>query len=384
MVRQRPVVLAFWRVDESGKSQELKMARRFDLLKVHGSPRQIGLQVGEALRDKIPLAIDQIFEHELGYFEAMTVGPVPELPAMTRADVLQKTRAYLPHFQQYAPDMVQELHGIAEGARIDFEEALLLQIRGEIVYALTGGCTSFALGASTTKDHAVVTGQNWDYAVDLDLGIVHLLHVTPDEGPRQLMLTFAGLTSYLGINSSGVSSFCNALPWAWCSVGIPHYPLWWRVFRETGLAGVRSVMEQTKSVQAENHVFSDSSGSIANGELTPEGVAWLPDEEGFFVHTNHYVSQRYRNRPDLPVYLADSPLRLERMRSLIRTKLGVLDVASMETFLSDHQGFPTSICRHEKLPGFWTSASLVAVPQKGLMYVCAGNPCEGEFVEYQV
>jgi Acyl-coenzyme A:6-aminopenicillanic acid acyl-transferase. len=354
------------------------------LIRVHGSPRQIGLQVGEALRDKIPLAIDQIFEHELGYFEPMTVGPVPEIPQMTRGEVLQKTRAFLPHFQAYAPGMVEELHGIAEGARIDFEEALLLQIRGEIVYALTGGCTSFALGPTATKDQAIVTGQNWDYAVDLDLGIVHLLHITPDEGPRQLMLTFAGLTSYLGINSAGVSSFCNALPWRWCDVGIPHYPLWWRVFRESGLNGIRSVMEQTNSVQAENHVFTDISGAIADCELTPEGAVWLPAQDGFIVHTNHYLSKEYGDRPDIPIYLDDSPRRLERMRSLVRSKLGKLDVGSMQAFLSDHEDYPTSICRHETEPGFWTSASLVAVPERGLMYVCAGNPCEGEFVEYQV
>ncbi len=58
-------------------TKEGPMARRFELLKVGGSPRQIGLQVGEALRDKIPLAIDQIFEHELTYYDAMTFGEDP-------------------------------------------------------------------------------------------------------------------------------------------------------------------------------------------------------------------------------------------------------------------------------------------------------------------
>ena len=360
------------------------MARRFELLKVGGSPRQIGLQVGEALRDKIPVAIQQIFDHELTYFEAMTTGDVPPLPPIRRADVFSATRTYLPIFQRYAPGMVEELHGIAEGARIDFEEALLLQIRGEIVYAMTTGCTSFALSSRVTRDGAAISGQNWDYAVDLDLGIMHLLHVTPDDGPRQLMLTFAGLTSYLGINSAGIGSFANALPWGWCDVGIPHYPLWWRIFRERDLAGVRSVLEQTHSVQAANHIFSDQNGGIADAELTPDGVVWLDDRDGFFAHTNHYLGEPYASRPDLPSFLADSQPRLERMRGLVRQNLGTLDVPTMQRFLSDHDGFPTSICRHERLPGFWTAASMVAVPQHGVMYVCAGNPCEGEYVEYHV
>ena len=357
------------------------MSRRFELLKVHGSPREIGLQVGDAMRDKILLAIQQIFDHELAYFGPMTVGEVPAIPELTRAEILQRTRAFLPKFERYAPGMVEELRGIAEGARIDFEEALLLQIRGEIVYAMAG-CTSFALSGRVTADGAVITGQNWDYAIDLDLGVMHLLHVTPDDGPRQLMLTFAGLTSYLGINSAGIGSFCNALPWSWCKVGIPHYPLWWRVFRERDLAGIRSVFAETESVQAENHVFTDQSGAIADAELTPEGAVWLDDREGFFVHTNHFLAEPYASR--LPAYLPDSKPRLERMRGLVCDRLGHLDPASMQTFLSDHDGFPTSICRHETSPGFWTTASLVAVPQHGLLYVAAGNPCEGEYLEYQV
>ena len=360
------------------------MSQRFELLEVRGSPREIGLQVGEALRDKIPLAIDQIFEHELKYFEAMTFGEIPELPPLTREEVLRRTQEFLPHFEAYAPGMVEELRAISDGAGIDFEEALLLQIRGEIVYAMTTGCTSYALSGQVTRDGSVIVGQNWDYAIDLGLGIMHLLHVTPDEGPRQLMLTFAGLTSYLGINSAGVGSFANALPWGWCDVGIPHYPMWWRIFRERDLAGVRSVVDQTKSVQAEAHMFADGSGAIASAELTPESVVWLDDQEGFLVHTNHYLGEPYASRHDLPPFLPDSQPRLERMRSLILQDLGRLDVASMQTFLADHEGFPKSICRHDTLPGFWTTASMVAVPQQGVMYVCAGNPCEGEFVEYHV
>ncbi len=155
---------------------------------------------------------------------------------------------------------------------------------------------------------------------------MHLLHVTPDEGPRQLMVTFAGLTSYLGINSAGVGSFANALPWGWCEVGIPHYPMWWRIFRETDLTGVRAVVDGTKSVQSESHVFSDGQGRIGNAEVTPERVVWLEDRDGFFVHTNHYLGEPYASRPDLPPFLADSMPRYERMRSLILERTGQVDV----------------------------------------------------------
>jgi isopenicillin-N N-acyltransferase-like protein len=360
------------------------MAREFELLKVGGTPHQIGLQVGQALRYKIPLTIEQIFDFDLKFYDWQTIGGHPEVPALSRSDILARTHDFLPLFERYAPGMVEELRGISEGARISFEEALLLQIRGEIVYATTGACTTFAVSGRVTRDGLTLAGQNWDQAVDLDSGIMHLLHVTPVDGPRQLMITFAGLTSFLGMNSAGVGCFANSLPWRWCKVGIPHYPVCWRVFRESDLSGVRRVLDETDTVQAENHLFADGSGAIADAELTPEGVAWLEPEDGFIAHTNHFISKEYGNRADLPVVIPDTVPRYERMRNLLGAHVGKLDVATMQELLSDHEGYPRSICRHEGLPLSSTIASMISIPERGILYVCRGNPCEDEYVEYKV
>jgi isopenicillin-N N-acyltransferase-like protein len=131
-------------------------------------------------------------------------------------------------------------------------------------------------------------------------------------------------------------------------------------------------------------MLSGPAGTIADAELTPEGPVWLDDHEGFFVHTNHFLGSPYAERADLASMLPDSEPRRQRMRGLVCERLGTLDVGMMQTFLADHDGLPASICRHEVLPGFWTAASMVAVPERGVMYVCAGNPCDGEYVEYQV
>jgi isopenicillin-N N-acyltransferase-like protein len=72
------------------------------------------------------------------------------------------------------------------------------------------------------------------------------------------------------------------------------------------------------------------------------------------------------------------------MHSLVEAQLGSIDVSSLKTILSDHENYPTSICRHEELPGIRTSASLIAEPEQGVMHVCAGNPCSGEYVTYRL
>src|SRR5689334_15611022 len=139
------------------------MAHRFPLLKVSGSHYSIGLQIGEALHDLIPRVIDQIFQHELTANAQTADGKiVAALPSLSRSAILARTHDFLPLFEQYCPLMVEELRGIAKGAQISFEEALLLQIRGEIIYATVGGCTSFVFSRNVTKNGALIAGQNWD------------------------------------------------------------------------------------------------------------------------------------------------------------------------------------------------------------------------------
>ncbi len=357
------------------------MAYRFPLLKVSGSHYAIGVQLGEAMQHLIPRVIDQIFDHELTV-NAQTADEkiVTPFPSLSRSSVLARTHDFLPLFAQYCPLMVEELRGIAKGAKISFEEALLLQIRGEIIYAAVGGCTSFVFSRNTTKNGTVIAGQNWDYPLDLDL--LHILHVTPDDGPAQLMMTFAGLTSYMGINAAGIGNFANALPWGWCQIGIPHYPFKWRVLRETNLAGIRRVAAETRTVQPGNYVFCDGNGEIGDLELTPKGGVWLDNREGYFVHTNHFLGEPFASDPNLKPFLADSVPRFQRFHGLVAEHLGNIDAPLMQTLLSDHENYPLSVCRHEKYPGLCTSASLIAEPERAALHVCAGNPCSGEYVTY--
>lgn len=359
------------------------MAHQFRTLKSSGTRYEIGLQVGTELRDVIPLVIDQIFDYELALCERWTSGTdAPPIPHFSRDEIFRKTREFLPLFEQYCPLMLVELKGIAKGAGISFEEALLLQIRGEVIYAAAGACTAFVFSRDVTRTGEIIIGQNWDYPIDRELMVV--LHLIPEDSPAQLMMTFAGLTSYMGINAAGIGNFANALPWGWGEVGIPHYPFKWRVLRQVDLSGIRRVTEETKTVQPGNYVFCDGSGEIADVELTPEGCVWLDDSEGFFVHTNHFLGEPFASRPELSPFLEDSIPRYHRFRELVTTYLGQIDVSLLKRLLSDHSNYPASICRHEEVPGLRTSASLIAEPQRGLLHVCAGNPCEFGYVTYSL
>lgn len=348
-----------------------------------GSRHAIGLQLGEAMRDLVPLGIQQILEGEIPRNNREWIQKAtPGARLWSRSEIIASAQRYIPMFKEYCPLLLEELHGIAEGAKLPFEEVLLLQTRSEAIFGLLTGCTAFALSRSATADGHTLAGQNWDYRIEPDFMVV--LHLIPDDCPAQIMLTFPGLTSYVGLNAAGVCSFANAMPRLPYRVGMPLYAFWWRVFQQTSLDGVRKLCAQTTLAQAENQAFCDGSGEIGDCELTPEGPYWMDTSEGFVVHSNHFVNPAFAGRPEYPPLLADSVPRYARLHGLVKSAYGRLTVPMMQGFLSDHEGYPRSLCRHEPLPDRSTAASLIAEPERGVLHICAGNPCVGEYVAYHV
>jgi isopenicillin-N N-acyltransferase-like protein len=69
-----------------------------------------------------------------------------------------------------------------------------------------------------------------------------------------------------------------------------------------------------------------------------------------------------------------------------------LTVADLKQFLADHEGYPTSICRHPHAgpdhPSVSargrTTASLIAEPSQGRLHVTRGNPCQVPYATYHL
>ena len=61
------------------------------------------------------------------------------------------------------------------------------------------------------------------------------------------------------------------------------------------------------------------------------------------------------------------------MNALLQSKFGSLSVDDLKKFLTDHSGYPTSICRHDG--DSLTVASLISEPDERRLHVAVGNPC---------
>ena len=303
-----------------------------------------------------------------------------------RGQTLRRTRVFAPHFDHHVPQFVEQVRGLADGAGISFEEALLIQIRGEIDQGGSGpACTVFAVGPGVTASGQVLIGQNADLTDQFErIGVV--LHLIPKSGPQILMWTFGGLLGYHGMNSQGVAQFANALGGGpgW-RLALPHYPIKQQMLQKQTVAECLEVLDQIPVCSSGNYVLTGGCGRIIDVELTPEGYTMHDDEgENFIVHTNHFLSPRFASPHTDAQSLKDSFPRLCRLQRLIRDHAGQLCVEQLQQLLADHDNHPVSICRHRTADDATkTTACLIAEPEAGKFHVGCGNPCEKRFATYQ-
>ncbi|MHB1006286.1 MAG: C45 family autoproteolytic acyltransferase/hydrolase [Chloroflexota bacterium] len=348
------------------------------VVKVRGSSYQRGVQHGSQVGDLIaqyPEALLRASADE-GALRALKTGKPLDKEAL-RARAL----TFLPQMEAFAPHLIEEIRGIADGARVPFADALLINVRAEVLGLADGGCTGFAAGRTATADGSILAGQNLDQnPVNQALQII--LHVEPNEGPAMLMLSFAGLVGYPGLNSAGVTFFQNALSTpVWQGTAMPHYLMKRVLLEQRGREGCLGVFRRARLCSSGNYVLADRDG-VWDMEVTPDGFAALPVEDDLVVHTNHFLDSELAKHEALLSALPDSADRLPRMRTLLRAERGQITLAAVQRMLSDHANGPASICRHQD--EMITISSIVAEPDQGRLHVSVGNPCVNPYVTYSL
>ena len=339
----------------------------FPLVEVSGPPRQMGRQHGEQAAPLI--------DGYLAWIERTT--------GKDRDELGRRARAFEPFIDAINPLLLDEVRGLAEGAAIAYDHALLCQARGEASRApLPEGCTAFALTGAATRRGRTLAGQNQDLPPEFsDLGIV--LHLKPSDGrPRAITFTFAGQLGYMGMNHLGVAHFANGLGAAQWQLGLPHYPLKRTLLEKADLPACLDLLQNHRMTSPANMVFCDGQGRIADVEIRPEGIALYADEHpDRRLHTNHYLTPEYA--PHETHRMADSVPRLARVRELVAAQWGAIDVAAMQDILADHRGDPGAICRHGE-GGSHSICGYIAEPDQGLFHVRRGHGCLGSWRTYAV
>lgn len=328
--------------------------------------------------------------YEMGYQHGTQAAPliqrylllIERLTGKSRDTLCRNAMTFLPYIERLSPAYVAEIRGLADGAAISFEEAVLCQARAEAGQVPDGGCTAFVVTGEATADGLTLAGQNQDLEPEYaDVAI--LLHVKPNDGrPRALMFTFAGQLGYAGMNEHGVAYFANALYDFHWQPGLPHYPLKRVLLEQATLSDCLGVLDRHPTCSAANVVLCDAHGASADVEVRPEKIARFQDDHGnWLVHANHYLTADFAHHETNS--LADSCARLARMRTLLRRQWGQITVDRMKEILADHDGEPAGICRHGAV-NMHSISGYIAEPMARVLHVRRGHGCLGTWTAYNV
>ncbi|WP_037068130.1 acyl-CoA--6-aminopenicillanic acid acyltransferase [Pseudonocardia acaciae] len=357
------------------------------LIELRGTPRERGRHYGEAAGPRVRASIDY-------YAAAFARSSGLDWP-----EVMARARRWLPLVEDFAPDLVEEMAGVAEGAGVDPLEVLALNARGEIVYDHTfaridpapdcgssAECTSLALLPPAAGDGHVYAAQNWDWRAEAVNWTVMLRIVQPPK-PTVIMQVEAGQIGRHGANSAGIALNANGLGGRFDNaIGIPQAFIRRRILDSDRFSDALDVPFRVRQQIAANLLLTHRDGVSIDLETTPARHRWLYPDDGLLVHANHYqagvpsqLADSYRP------FAVDSLYRTEVLRGRLRACVGEPDPDAVRKLigdgLSDHFGHPDSVCSHpdpreDPLLRSQTIVSSIVDLTTGAYFVSDGTPCD--------
>ena len=252
------------------------------VLRLSGSAYERGRTHGETLkapiRDVVAAWMAEV-ERDLGFPGKEVVGRFIE-----RTD-------FLPAIEQWTPDLVDEIRGIADGCGLDFETMFAFQCVDEV----------WANGDRIVGEHCTTFGYRGDPAqppllaqtVDVEAfrdGYQVMLRIVDEvTGTESLVTTCVGGIGFNGLNSRGVGVCCNAeLQLRHAPRGLPVACAMRGILQQSSVDGAVEFLSSVPHASGQHYLVGDPS-QIRSIECSSGAVAeFVPDDAGDVLwHTNH-------------------------------------------------------------------------------------------------
>ena len=339
-------------------------------------PKKRGQAYGEAARDRI----DAIIAVYREIFQRIT-GETWEQTVVRGAPFSDKAKAF-------APDLIEEIQGIAAGAGRTFEDIFLLNARSEILFnpqVLAQECTAMAALPEAVRNGETLLAQNWDWYNEV-LNCQVILKIGERDGkPALITFTEAGQLAKIGMNTAGIGLVVNNLTSDQPRTGVPWIFLTRRILESSSLAQALGYVLNTGRAHSINFLIGYAAGEAVNLETSPVEAHVLWPENGICVHTNHYLEpgKNFRDLKPLRDPYPSTYLRCRRVQKMAAERKGNIDVPEIRHILKDHMDKPFSVCMHRNpavapLLQIVTCLSIVMNLSRRQIHYTLGNPCRGE------
>lgn len=246
------------------------------------------------------------------------------------AEAGRRARQYQAVIAELDPDLLTEMHGMAEGTGLTLSDVLALNCRTEILppsflsedtheagAALAanlaaglpdwagevplsevwreGECTAMCVDGSASANGQTWFAQNWDWVGRQRAALV-ILKSHDAQGRAFTTLTEAGMLAKIGMNDRGFALGLNILRSVrdGARPGVPVHVVLRHLLSCGSLAEARQQLDRVQALgfgAASNIPCADAQGEVACFEISPAGWAELRPSQGVVVHTNHFLCE---------------------------------------------------------------------------------------------
>ena len=326
----------------------MDLDRRFPLLDLSGTPYAMGKIHGQALWSEI--------RRSLTVLEKLLRVPLEQ--------AIQYAARSLPYCHEQAPELMEEVQGIADGAGLALEQVFALNAGLDLMLSEPervrfGGpdCWAMAVaGLATAGGKTMVLWTAEDNARWMDACV--LLRMQPAEGLPCLMWTFAGFVGRPGLNPSlALSAAAQVSPDG--DTGMPYPFICRKALACATTKDAARVIASYERMAGMAYTMGDTSGDLVTLQTTARACRAVESSPGWTACAGRWAEAR-----------------LARLDALLHAHWGRHDLGTLQQVQRDHG--PGSLCAHDG-----TSATLTAFVcdvEAEEMWLTRGSPCEHEYV----
>ena len=367
------------------------------VIELSGDPYERGQKYGSKCKKLIKKYLDI-------WFSWLSSVQPPDI-SLTKEQALNLSSKYLPYATDYAPDLIEECRGIADGANIDFVEVFFLNCSLDMLdfvfaalrwkYSTRGssiktwlprfGCTTFMVSGKATKsNNDVILGQTFDmiHGEALQESAI-LLKISPRKGPTSIHYSLAGVVGFNGLNSSGIGMVYNKIVTNDSEPGVPQPFIARKALQQKRIGDALDSILNCKRASGSNYMVGDKNGEIFNVECTATAHDVMIPFDGVMGHSNHIISGSLKSFSIYAPDYSNSLVRWNRINKYLNDEKGKITAEGCKEWLKDHVNYPLSLCSHEEAPSeIKTMSGMILLPMELKIIATYGNPCIQPYIEY--
>jgi hypothetical protein len=320
---------------------------------------------------------------QMGRMQGLSFSKGSYTPPKPERAMLHFARQCAEIIGQYAPELLEELRGLAEGARFNYEALLVESLTAPFdlrdIGATTpaGPCTVVWVAPEHSADGRPLVGRNYDYFHDVSEKTAATYAVYPEGRYASLGNCDIWIGREDGMNEAGLFVGQARI---WMQGLKPGFTFWFMVRllldRCATVAEGLDLIQRLPHAASWTYLLADAAGKAVVVEPTIDGIELRYPINGLLVATNHAVCPRWQGKERFVP--PDSHPRYHRLFELLGNSSTPVDVTALKAALRDHEG---QVCSHgvRFYNRFGTPWSLVGRPGERKLEIAAGHPCKAEY-----